>query len=227
MASRKIMVGVPAYDGRVDVEFAHSLTQSIKLCARHGIELCDVYWPGEALVQHARNMLVKMALECQAEAMLCIDADQSWEPQAALALINHKYDVVGCPVVKRSESESYNVRNSSPFFAIDSATSLWIAEGIGTGFLKLSRTAMQALWDNSEPYTKAGQDTRMLFDVGIVEGHLVGEDYAACVKLRALDFRILLDPNFTIQHKGSKNFKGDFRAWVERLKAQQQQRKAG
>lgn len=217
---KQVMLGTPAYDGRVDVGYTYSLVQSIQACADKGIALHPVWWPGEALVQHARNMLVKMALEANVEALLFADADQEWAPEEALALLSHPVDVVGAPVRKKTDDkELYNVRSKTPFMPVDKQSGLWIVDGIGTGFLKLSRKALVDLWKQSEPYDHNGVSVRMVFDVGVVDGRLMGEDTYMCEKLTALGYRIHLDPRFVVTHNGTKKFKGDFRAYIARLQA--------
>lgn len=212
------MLATPAYDGRVDVGYTHSLIQSIRLCAQHGIALFPVWWPGEALVQHARNMLVTMALEAGVADVIFVDSDQEWDPQNIVDLLKHDVAVVGAAVRKREDAESYNIRAKSLNFATDIKTGLWIVDGIGTGFLRLDKSAMEALWSNSEPYNHNGTKCRMIFDVGVVDGRLMGEDVYMCEKLTALGFNIYVDSSFTVAHRGAKTFTGDVKSYVANLK---------
>jgi len=214
------MLGTPAYDGRVDVGYTFSLVKSIQACAAYGIALHPVWWPGEALIQHARNMLVGLAVEGGVDDLIFVDSDEEWEPDHILALLSHPVDVVGAAVRKRTdEVEAYNVRSKTANIPVDIKTGLWLVDGIGTGFLRLSRRALTALFQNSEPYDHSGTKCRMVFDVGVVNGRLVGEDICMCDKLTALGFKIHVDPSFTITHVGTKKFKGCIQTYVEKLKA--------
>ena len=40
---RKVMIGTPAHDGRVDVWFANSLVNTVKLSMQRQIELIPIY----------------------------------------------------------------------------------------------------------------------------------------------------------------------------------------
>lgn len=212
------MLGTPAYDGRVEVGYAHSLVQSISACAARGIALHPVWWPGEALVQHARNMLVQLAIASKVDSLLFVDSDQEWEPQHVLLLLQHPVDVVGAPVRKRTDAEeAYNIRSRTLPVPRDSSTPLFIVDGIGTGFLKLSRRALLAVWESAEPYVNNGQACRMVFDVRVVDGRLMGEDVYLCEQLRALGFKIHVEATANVTHVGSKKFTGDFLSYLARL----------
>ena len=227
--TRKTMIGIPAHDGTVDVECANALFHTAKLCAAHGIDVTPVYWPGEAMIQAARNNLAKVALETNCDDLVFIDADQTWEPSNVLALLQHRADVVGAAVRKKTEDrELYNVKASNLNIPVDIRTGLWAVDAIGTGFIRLSRKALIALWDMSEPYRDdSGNQHRMMFEIGVVEGRLVGEDVAMCLKLKQAGFSILLDPSFTISHIGRHKFQGrDFAAWIKKLQGEEAARRA-
>ncbi len=220
---RRVLLGTPCYDGRVDAWYAHSLVQTIKLCVASDIEILPVFMSYDSLVQRARNDIVKLAVEGGFDDLFFIDADQGWEPFWVLALLQHPVDVVGAPVIKKSDQpELYNVKSSSgPDMPVDPVTGLWIVDSVGTGFLRLSRKAFMALWGRSEEYrTDNGQVARWIFDVRPVDGRLVGEDVAMCGKLREAGIDVHIDPTFNPSHIGTKKWTGDFLAWIDRLKAQ-------
>ncbi len=215
---RKILIGTPTYDGKVQVEFANALRLTERLCASHDIELTPVYLSYDALVQRARNDLVQIALEGGFDDLMFIDADIEWQAEGALAIMQHPVDCVGATYRKKTDSqELYTVKSGLPV-PVDIKTGLWIVEGLGTGFLRISRKALQALWDASEAYTNEGKTCRWIFDVCPVNGSLVGEDMMMCQKLRELGFSIYLDPSFTPLHIGMKKYFGDFASYIELLK---------
>ena len=194
-----------------------SVLQTIELCARSGIVLKPILMSYDAMIQRARNDLLKLALDSKADDLLFIDADEVWEPAWALRLLEHDVDVVGGAVRKKTDdTELYNVRAASPFIPINAKTGLWLVDGIGTGFLRLSRKALQALWDSAEAdeYEDNGKINRMVFNVAVVNRRLVSEDNFMCSRLTDAGFAINLDPSFTIAHIGTKRYTGDFWAWI-------------
>ena len=216
---RRIMIATPAHTGTVCVEYAHSLYYTGHLCATNGIEVYPVWLPRESLLQRARNDLVRMALEGKVDDMVFIDADQEWDPKHFIRLLGHPVDVVGAPVRKKNDrSEEYNISVAGSNIPVDLKTGLLIVDSVGTGFLRLSRKALQALWDTSDPYLDAGHDHRMIFEPRVTDGRFWSEDTVMCAKLRLAGINVHLDPTFTIAHLGTKKYTGDFEAWLASLK---------
>ena len=217
---RRVMIATPAYDGRVDIHFADSLVASVKACAGQDIDLAPVYWPGEAILFHARNELFQMAIENALDDIVWIDSDQGWTGVDLIRLLDYKVDVVGAAVRKKTlENELYNVRANSPNMPVDIQTGLLIPEGLGTGMLRLSKKAMWALWQVAEPYEKDGRTLRLVFENVITAGRLMSEDFILCEKLKGLGFKIHLDPTMTVAHFGGTEFKGDFSAYLKGLQS--------
>jgi hypothetical protein len=211
------MVGTPAHDGRVDVRYADSLVNTIKVCAHYDADVIPVYLSYDALVQRARNDLVRLAVESDVADLVFIDSDQVWSPTAFLRLLAHDVDVVGLAVRKKDDEETYNVKVRDGNIPIDTNTGLWMPESVGTGFLRLSRAAFTALWDNSTEYEDNGRTSRLVFNVGVIDGKLWGEDTVMTAKLSRLGFQTFLDPAFTVSHVGVKMYEGgNFQEWVER-----------
>lgn len=213
------MLGTPCLDGRPEAFFANSVIQTIKLAARHGIDVAPILMSYDALVQRARNDIVKLALENDFDDLLMIDDDEEWDPAHAIALLQHQVDVVGAAVRKKTDdAELYNVKAASLPLQGDATRKLWIVDAIGTGFLRLTRRALGALWNCSEEYLDDyGQHCRMVFNVGVIGGRLWGEDTFMCQKLTQAGFKIHVDPTITVAHIGMKKYSGDFAQYIRRL----------
>lgn len=218
--TRKVILGTPCLDGRPEAWYMNSVLQTVKLCAQQNIEIVPILMSYDAMIQRARNDLLKLALDAQVSDLLFIDDDEEWDPRWALALLGHNVDVVGAAVRKKSDdAELYNVMAPSPFIEEDRATGLWVVDGIGTGFLRLSRKALQALWGGAAAleYEEDGRVNRMVFNVAVVNRRLVSEDNFMCDSLRSAGFKIHVDPRFTITHIGMKKFAGSFQRYVAAL----------
>jgi len=92
---------------------------------------------------------------------------------------------------------------------------------VGTGFLKFSKKAIHALWDNSPEYKNEEKmdDTpdRLVCNVEIRNGILISEDYLLCKKAKDLGFDLWLDPTITINHMGPKKFIGNIDKFLQKL----------
>jgi len=214
---RQVMIGTPCYDGKVDCRYADSLANTIK-AAGTGLNICPVYMPYDALIQRSRNDLLKIAVETGVDDLIFIDSDQAWRPDWFFRLLAHPVDVVGGAVPKKSDTEQYNVRSVKFPIPVDAATGLLVVDGVGTGFLRLSKRALQAVWLASPAYDDGGKASRMAFDVRIIDGRLYSEDTVFCESLKALGFQIHVDPTITCAHVGTKVWGGDFAGYLARIR---------
>jgi glycosyltransferase involved in cell wall biosynthesis len=214
---RKVLIGTPAHDGRVDVWFANSLVNTIKLAAKKDVEINPVYMSYDSLVQRARNDLVRLALEENYDDLIFIDSDEEWDPEWIFKLLAYKEEVIGLPVVKKSDQMMFNIK-ALPTGLKTQQNGLMEVEAVGTGFMKISRAALKKVWDVSDKYQNEGRTCRMVFDVKVVDGQLVSEDNIFCSKWRSLGGRVFIEPSMTCNHIGVKKYQGNFLEYLNFLK---------
>jgi glycosyltransferase involved in cell wall biosynthesis len=213
---RKVMIGTPCYDGRIDVWYVNSLVNTIKMAADRGVEITPMWVSFDALIQRARNDTIQIALEGGFDDLIWIDSDIEWQPEWFFKLLDYPQDVVGGTYRKKGDREEYVLRKTDKS-ATDPTTGLIEVSGLGTGFVKMSKSSMQYLWDISQPYMdpKDNKERRMIFDVVIKDLDMVSEDITAFMKLVDGGFKIWLDPKMTCNHIGPYKFKGDFVPWFK------------
>ena len=211
----KVLIATPAYDGRLDVWYTTSLVNSVRIAQDNGIFLHPVFMSYDALVQRARNDLFRLALDY--DAVIWIDSDLEWNPMWIMELLGSDKDVIGGTYRKKTDdAEMYTVKTKD----LTATDGLIKVDGMGMGFLKMSKKAVQSLWDASQPYQNEGREGRMICDIQIVDGQLVSEDNVVTRKLADLGFDIWLDPRMTCCHIGTKKFYGNFEDFAKRLTAQ-------
>jgi hypothetical protein len=223
---RKVLFGTPTYDGRVHVEFLQSLMDTVKLAPHAEIALYPVQISGDALVQRARNDLFAMAMETECDDIVFMDSDQEWNAEWVMTLLNHPADVVGGVVVKKSDTPGFNVKILPNGVTLDE-NGLMEVECIGTGFLRISRRAMQAVWDISPEYKDGDKVSRMVFDIQIIDGELISEDNVFCRKWRGLGEKVYIDPTMTLNHIGSRKWGGNFLAYLDAVSDVQPELQSG
>ena len=208
------MIGTPCYSGSVDVWYVNSLVNTIKMAAERGVEIIPMWVSFDALIQRARNDTIQIALEGGYDDLIWIDSDIEWQPEWFFKLLDYSQDVVGGTYRKKGDREEYVLRKIDKS-KIDPETGLLEVHGLGTGFVKMSRSAMQYLWDVSEIYIdhKDNKERRMIFDVVIKNQDLVSEDIIAFMKLIDGGYKIWLDPEMTCNHIGPYKFQGEFIPW--------------
>ena len=210
---RKVLIATPAYDGRLDVWYTTSLVNSVRIAQDNGIFLHPVFMSYDALVQRARNDLFRLALDY--DAVIWIDSDLEWNPMWIMELLGSDKDVIGGTYRKKTDdAELYTVMTKD----LTATDGLIKVDGLGMGFVKMSKKAVQSVWDASQPYQNEGRECRMVCDIQIVDGQLVSEDNVVMRKLADLGFDIWLDPRMTCCHIGTKKFYGNFEGFAQMLR---------
>lgn len=209
--TKKIFIATPSHSGNVCAAYLIGMAETFRLAHQYNIELNLQLWLNESLVQKARNNLFAKAYNEGYDEIVFIDDDQQFSAEAFYSLLSHDVDAVGYPVRMKTEEERYNIRpENNDAHIFDKELNLLQIDSIGTGFLRLNRKAMKALWDNSEPYNSDGQELRMICDLQIINGGLISEDIQICTKLKQSDINIYADMNYTCSHYGVKCFSGSF-----------------
>jgi hypothetical protein len=165
---------------------------------------------GEALLQKARNNLFCDAYDSGVDDIVFLDVDQAFDAQAFFDVLDHPVDVVGITARMKTDDERYTHRPEDPKqHRWDQDLRLLEVEYLATGFLRLSRKAMKALYDVSTPYND-GKIRRLICDVQIIDGGMISEDIQIGKKLKEAGFKSYLDIRHTCSHFGVKKYEGDY-----------------
>lgn len=212
---RKVLIGTPSYDGRIDVWFANSLIETVRTSYEKNVYVHAIYTSYDSLVQRARNSLFKLAIEGGYDDLFFIDSDVEWEPEWFFRFLDRPEPIVAAGLIKKSETEGYTVKILDKNLKWSEDGKLIEVDGAGTGFMKVSRFALEKLWEISEPYMSDGKENRMVCDIRVENGDLISEDYIVCKKWQDLGYKVWLDPTITINHIGIKKYKGNFSEFIK------------
>lgn len=213
---RKVLIGTPSYDGRIDVWFANSLLGTVKIAIEKNIHVHAIYTSYDSLIQRARNSLFRLALQGGYDDLFFIDSDCEWEPEWFFRLLERPEPIVGGALIKKSEKEGYTVKLVDKNLKWSEDNKLIQVDGVGTGFMKISRFALEKLWEISDPYMSEGEEHRMICDIKVENGDLISEDYVLGNKWQSLGYKVWLDPTITLNHIGTKKFKGNFKNFIDK-----------
>lgn len=215
---RKVLIGTPSYDGRIDVWFANSLLGTAKMAYEKDVFVHAIYTSYDSLIQRARNSLFKLAINGGYDDLFFIDSDAEWEPEWFFRLLERPEPFIGGALVKKSDTnEGYTVKLMDKKLKWSEDKNIIEVDGVGTGFLKINKFALEKLWDMSDEYMSEGEKHRMVCDIKVENGDLISEDYILCSKWKSLGYKVWLDPTITLNHIGTKKFKGDFNAFITKL----------
>jgi glycosyltransferase involved in cell wall biosynthesis len=199
-----------------------SLAASAPLIAAAGWAMADIYEVGNPYISAARSSLLQKGLAADADVIVFIDHDLSWEPSALVKLIETEGDVVSGTYRFKREPEEYmgSVMHDINFRPQVRPDGCVKAHSIPAGFLKITRNAVNRFMIEY-PELCFGDRWRLcvdLFNHGAHAGTWWGEDYAFARRWREKCGDIWIIPDLNITHwAGDKPFPGNYHRYLRRL----------
>lgn len=210
-----ILVGTPAYAGNVHVDYVHTLMGLY----RAGLHFALMTVDRESLITRARNAIIsRFHALADCTHLLFLDGDVHVSGEHVARLLSHGRDVTGAAVPLKGHDENGRpLYNTGRILRRDD--DLVVTDRVGTAVLALSRTAVDALIDDalaqgrvySAPSRYVRDDGEPVpqydvFQVGVVDGEYLSEDFWVCHRLRALGFEVYVDPAVRVRHHGPAVF---------------------
>lgn len=217
----KVAFCVPSYVGPTP-QFIEALEASLPSLDEAGIEHAAVEERGCPYISSARATTLRKALDWGADAVIFLDDDMSWQPDALLKLIQTKGDVVSGAYRFKCEEEKYMGRlfedeQGRPIVREDGCVK---AEWIPAGFLKVTKEAVNHFM-GAYPELVYGPRYKPLVDLfnhGAFEGLWWGEDYAFSRRWHSCGGEIWVVPDLDITHNSRKDgpFPGNYHQYLLR-----------
>lgn len=107
LKNRRLFVATPMYGGVCEGTFAHSIANLSALCASYGIKLLLHFLYNESLITRARNYCADEFMRSEADHLLFLDSDISFNPHDVILMMAiqyqypEKYDVICAPYPKK------------------------------------------------------------------------------------------------------------------------------
>ena len=219
---RRVLIGTPSIDGKVDVWFTDSLIESTKLALSNNINLIPVMLTYDGISSMAKNELIYFAYTEEVESLVFIDSNQAWDPSALLEIINSPHDVIGLPVTSKTDEPgnfNVNLQNSENLERDDNGYIK--VQSIGMGFLKLSKKALTSLWNSNPSINFHGKELKIICEYLTNYNSFLEEDITLCNKLKELDYDIWVNPNSTCAQTGKKVWMGNYAHFLDYITSQQ------
>jgi len=233
-----VYLATPCWGGLVNIFFLRSVLALQAACEARGVGLHVELLSNDPLITRARSRLAARFLKHPlATHFLFVDADIGFEPQAVFRLLDAGKDVAGgvCPLKQidwdkvraaaqagaadlMAKSVGYVVRFiPTPDNSVSVEDDLAKVAYVGTGFLMISRAALQQVTDAHPELTadlsavdpEAGE-TVMVFDT-IVDprnGQQLSEDYAFLRRWNDLGGDVWADVASRFVHVGHAAYAG-------------------
>jgi len=162
---------------------------------------------GDSLITRARNNLANDFLnKSKADYLLFLDSDLEFTVEDIRRLLEmRKPDAVVCGQYAIKQAELRFCYNTIKGEAVGADGLLKVGEA-GTGCMLIPRKILEALRDkgSAPEYTDdLRKDTRYsFFDVGVVGGRYLSEDWLFCRRVRQLGFPVYMDTQILMPHLG-------------------------
>lgn len=210
LKGRSLMIGIPAYDGKIDINAALNLLQLASMAGPHGISLQVAQIAGSSILPRARNSLIARFIESDCTDFLFLDTDVTFKPEDILRLmaIATNKDVVGGVYPKKNQETELAVdllysETGSPI--LDTEFNIYEALHVPTGFMLIRRHVIEKMMHAHPELMYAEQTDQLvcyaLFDFQLKNQQYYGEDYIFCQRARALGFKVYVDPYISLGHK--------------------------
>lgn len=250
LRSRGLFVATPMYGGQCAGMFARSVADLSAICTQYGIPLQFYFLFNESLITRARNYCCDEFMRSNCEHMMFIDSDIGFNPQDIIALMalqaqnEDEYDIIGGPYPKKciswekiKHAVDKGMADEDPsvlekfvgdyvFNPKGGQSSIPISEPvevleIGTGFMMVTKKAMQKFADSYPQYNykpdhvrtehfDGSREIMMYFqaEVDPETKRYLSEDYWFCQKAQAIGLRTWFCPWMKLQHVGTYIFGG-------------------
>lgn len=205
-----VMIGMPCKGG-VEPKTMKAIAETFYRCGLMRME-AGLAVEISGVVEIGRDSVVDDFLKSSAQKLFWIDSDMVWTAGDFLRMValSTKVDVVTASYPAKIEGQTtFLLKMLGPELTIEEYGLVEI-EGIGLGFAVVDRAVIEALAAKA-PRVKDqinGREMAAIFRNDIVDGRRRTEDIAFFSDIRALGYKVWLDPNVCLGHVGAKEYTG-------------------
>ena len=201
--------------------YLDALAASVPSLEAAGWQHGTVYEVGCPYISHARSRLLRKALDAGATAVIFIDHDLSWQPDALLRLLEAEGEVVSGTYRFKRDPEEYmgSIMSDDEGLPLVREDGCIEAHSIPAGMLRITREGVNRFirkWPEL-CFGEACSPSVDLFNHGAHEGVWWGEDYAFARRWRERCGKVWLMPDLQIDHHTSDTaYPGNFHEFLLR-----------
>lgn len=206
-----VCIGIPS-SRDINPLVVKSLFATREICGANGI-VCDLIMvSGNAVIQWARDEVVRLFLETKATRLFCIDSDIVWEPKDFMRLLalSQKRDVVCASYTAKKDQPTFYIRYDQKKPLVQDEYGLFEIQGAGLGFTVINRKVVEEVVETSDKiYDEISkQKYASVFKISTYKGNRRGEDMCFFDSISDLGYKIYLDPSISLGHIGTKVYTG-------------------
>jgi hypothetical protein len=217
LTGRTLFIGIPAYDGKLNIKTAFALAQLMPKAMQLGVSVILSDLSNCSIITMARNALVHEFLKTDATDLLFIDSDVIVSPDDILRLMAQSggKDITAGMYPRRAKDEKFFADlHYTDSGDLEFDGSLMRVKRAPTGFMLIQRHVLEQMVFAHPEWTYEKSPTENMsavFDFAIVDGKYVGEDYLFCDRATKMGFTVHIDVDISLPHIGPNEFKRNFR----------------
>ena len=221
LVGRKLFIGIPCHDGRLNVKTAFNLAQLMPDAMRLGVAVTLSDISNCSIITLARNSLVNEFLKTDCTELLFVDSDVVATSDDILRLMAQSggKDITAGTYPRRAKDKKFF---TDLYFdendELEFDGSMMRVKRIGTGFMLIQRHVIEKMAEAHPEWSyknkPTGERMAALFDFDIVDDQYVGEDYLFCDRAAEMGFTVHVDVDISLPHIGSEYFTRNFREEV-------------
>ena len=180
-------IATPAYDGKVETDFAQSLAEASFCAPLHGVKVTQCVMGNGIFIDLARNIFARMFLDEFKDCthLFFIDADLGFPPNAFIGLMKSGLPISAGVYRRRQEPADYPLSLSE----WPEGGGLWVEDGyvmadrVPTGFLCIERSVVEEMAAEAPQLNIAGQPgpvPQLFYTKVDEENRFIGEDFNFC-----------------------------------------------
>ena len=223
--AKQIIQQIPNFDNK-NPQHQQALAQNLAL---HTFDIGFYTLAGESLIQRGRNHIAQIALTQGWDKLMFIDADAGWTWPQLHKIITSPHPITAgvCPLkiypislnfLPFQQDEIYfkNAERSlegMKKMAANAGSPLVKVPFVGTAFLCIDRSVLQALAETADHYkypnpgTGESESHWDFFKVESIKDTFLSEDWGFCHRAREAGFDVYIDTDVIITHTGNHTFR--------------------
>lgn len=247
----KIMIATPMYGGNAKSGYVLSLQNLVIKLATEGYQVETSIIGNESLITRARNSLTHKFMNSDADTLLFIDSDHSFNADDVLKMIESDKELIAAIYPMKginwgaarlaSIAGKEDIHNYAGIFAVNvldeeqelsADEPIKVAE-IGTGLMLIKKSVFQKMEPLCDKYISdsisvsnqnMGEEITEFFKTSIdpTSRRLLSEDYNFCHMWRKLGNDVWAAPWVKMTHIGNHSFTGSFESALELTQIQKE-----
>jgi len=210
MTDVSVMIGIPCGPD-LPWQTLQSIVETCLALRDKGIPFELKMVAGCSIVEQARSKVTYEFLQSSMNRLFMIDSDMQWKAQDFIRMLalSTKMDVVCAAYPAKRDACTFMLKWGEDELVSNEYGCVPI-DGVGLGFTIVHRGVIAELSDNAPKLMFPGMDSPIahIFRCDADNGAFRGEDMAFFADVKALGYKVNLDPNVSLGHVGTKTYTG-------------------